>query len=800
VALRSIVRPILALLALSLTAACGSIPSLLRGTDTPPPATATITPTPTATPSPTPSPALHLEAAGLALRNGDWDRALEEYQAAANAADTALQGDGQLGVGETYVRAGLYAQGAEALTTFLSLHPDHEWAFDAYFLRATARRALGDVDGAVSDYDAYIAGRPGRIDGYVQEWAGDVLAGAGRNAEAANRYQAAAALPRIGPAAALYLKAGRSLLDGGDASTALAMVDSALQAATDDATRASANLYAGRALLALGDADGAHTRWLDSVEKYPAARDTYLGLIELVDADVPVDEFRRGFIDYLAGAYEAAVPAFGRVIDRQPSAEAYYYQALSRRGMGDYAGALDDFYVVYVAYPDFAERETAWLEAGRTASVFLGDYARARAIYLQLVAALPASESAPQALLSAGKAAEVDDDLTGAIETWLRVPAEYPASSLASQAAFLAGITRVRLGDLDGASEAFRQAGDRAQTGADRAAAALWVGKILEGQGNHEGAVGAWQTAAASDVSGYYSARAADLLAGRAPFQPTGLFTFPADLGAERAEAEAWLRTTFGLTDPAPLDRMDAALGSDPRLVRGEELLRLGMYAEAKTELSGLREAMAGDAASSYRLVHRFLDLGLYELAIRSARQILDLAGLDDAGTLQAPVYFNRIRFGPYFGDLILPEALAYNVDGLFLLSVVRQESLFEGFATSYADARGLMQVIPSTGAAIAGELGWPPGYTESDLHRPIVSVRFGTYYLAAERDRFDGDLFAALGAYNAGPGNALAWKELAPSDPDLFLEVLRFSEPRLYIKTIYEVFSIYRQLYSPPG
>ena len=166
-------------------------------------------------------------------------------------------------------------------------------------------------------------------------------------------------------------------------------------------------------------------------------------------------------------------------------------------------------------------------------------------------------------------------------------------------------------------------------------------------------------------------------------------------------------------------------------------------------------------------------------------------------GRCRLPTYFNRIRFGPYFGDLILPEALARNLDGLFLLSVVRQESLFEGFATSYADARGLMQVIPSTGAAIAGELGWPPGYAESDLHRPLVSVRFGTYYLAAERDRFDGDLFAALAAYNAGPGNALAWKDLAPDDPDLFLEVVRFSEPRLYIKTIYEAYSIYRQLYA---
>ncbi|HSB91069.1 MAG TPA: tetratricopeptide repeat protein, partial [Anaerolineales bacterium] len=536
--------------------ACAGLPALLPGTATPPPPTATITPTPTATPSPTPSPAVHLEAAGLALRNGDWDRALQEYQSAANSADPGPQGDGQFGVGETYVRAGLYGQGAEALTTFLSLHADHPRAADAYFLRATARRALRDVDGAVADFDAYLQTRPGVIDSYVQEWQGDVLEGAGRHAEAAARYQSAATLPRIGPAASLYLKAGRAYLDGGDATTALTLFNTAYEVAPDDAARASANLYAGRALVALGDREAGYARWLDSVEKYPAALDTYEGLVELVDADVPVDSYRRGFIDFLAGAYEPAIQAFGRAIDREPSAEAYYYRGLSRRGSGDYSGALEDLYVVYVAYPDFADRETAWLEAGRTASVFLGDYSRARSIYLDLVAALPGSANAPQALLSAGKSAEVEDDLQGAIDTWLRVPVEYPQSSLASQAAFLAGITRVRLGDVAGAAEAFRLAGDRAQTGADRAAAALWVGKILEAQGRHDEAVGAWQTAAASDVTGYYSARAADLLAGRKPFEPTGVFTFPTDQSADQAEAEAWLRTTFTLTDTAPLDRL----------------------------------------------------------------------------------------------------------------------------------------------------------------------------------------------------------------------------------------------------
>jgi soluble lytic murein transglycosylase len=191
------------------------------------------------------------------------------------------------------------------------------------------------------------------------------------------------------------------------------------------------------------------------------------------------------------------------------------------------------------------------------------------------------------------------------------------------------------------------------------------------------------------------------------------------------------------------------------------------------------------------------LRLGLYREAIIASRQILRLAGMDDAATLSAPAYFNRIRFAPYFGDLILPEAASYGLDGLFLLSVVRQESLFEGFATSSAAAHGLMQVIPSTGEAIAAELGWPADYTSADLHRPVVSVRFGTYYLASQRDRFQGDLYGALAAYNAGPGNAAAWKELAPSDPDLFLEVIRLEQPHLYIRVIAEVYEIYRSLYT---
>jgi soluble lytic murein transglycosylase len=130
---------------------------------------------------------------------------------------------------------------------------------------------------------------------------------------------------------------------------------------------------------------------------------------------------------------------------------------------------------------------------------------------------------------------------------------------------------------------------------------------------------------------------------------------------------------------------------------------------------------------------------------------------------------------------------------------VIRQESLFEGFVSSSAGAHGLMQIIPTTGAQIASELGEPLNYTEKDLYRPSVSVQFGTHYLANNLRLFNGDLYAALAAYNGGPGNSLEWKNLAGDDPDLFLESVRFEETRNYLRNIYEIHIVYRRLYGAP-
>jgi soluble lytic murein transglycosylase len=80
-----------------------------------------------------------------------------------------------------------------------------------------------------------------------------------------------------------------------------------------------------------------------------------------------------------------------------------------------------------------------------------------------------------------------------------------------------------------------------------------------------------------------------------------------------------------------------------------------------------------------------------------------------------------------------------------------------------------------------------------------VVSVRLGTQYLATQRNYFDGDLYAALAAYNAGPGNAIIWEAIAPEDSDLYLEVIRLKQPQDYIRHIYWAYTNYRALYIEP-
>lgn len=256
------------------------------------------------------------------------------------------------------------------------------------------------------------------------------------------------------------------------------------------------------------------------------------------------------------------------------------------------------------------------------------------------------------------------------------------------------------------------------------------------------------------------------------------------------------MRNTFSLAADTNFITM-TSFNEDENFIRANAFWNLGLYQEARDEYEILRSEYAQDPLNLFRLTNHFIEIGLYRSAIYSSRQILDLAGMNDFTSFEAPLWFNHIRFGIYFSDIVQEAVSDYDFDPMLIFSLIRQESFFEGFIVSSAGAKGLMQIMPATGEEISSLLRWPSNYQESDLYRPVVNIRMGTNYLSRMRTYFDNDIFAAMAAYNAGPGNVLNWLDKANNDPDLFLEIIPYEETQRYLRNIYTFYRIYETLYQ---
>ena len=791
------------------TLACQIFPSTNTSpTQTPTitPGGPTLTPSPTVmpTPFPTPVPVARIESGDEALFFGDFDSAREQYQTAFDeSTDKALKAAALWGLSRTALAEGRYQLALDTLTKLTNEYPDSTYAARAYFLMGEAHAKLNQPQQAADSYNLYSTKIPGVLDGYVQEYRGDALLQIKDYTGAINAYTSALHASRLDDGLTLQIKIAQARADFGDYAGALTAYDQIFASATNDYIRAQMDYLAGNAHEKLGQSDEANTRYLHTVENYPLSYFSYLALVELVDANVPVSELNRGLVDYFAARYDVALAAFDRYIaetqDQATDGTAQYYRALTLielQRTDEAIAALDSFIKAYPSHPRWAD---AWEEKSFLEWAVKGDNLAGAKTLIDFVAAVPSSPSAPEFLFTAARITERDNRLDEAAQLWERVANEYSASEQVSSALFLAGISRYRLNDYQGALTTFQRNLLLSIDPEDRARAYFWIGKTQTALGDNIGAQESWQQGQAVDSTNYYSIRARDMLLGNSPFQSALTTNLDIDLAQERKNAEAWMRITFNLPTDTDLST-PGALAQDPRFVRGTELWELGMYDEARLEFESLRESVKTNAADSFRLANHLLDIGLYRSAVFAARQVLTLAGLESqSASLSAPPYFNHVRYGLYYHDLIIEQAQTYGLDPLFMFSVIRQESLFEGFVRSTAGAHGLMQIIAPTGAQIAGELGWPLNYKEEDLYRPIVSVRFGAYYMDKNRDQLGGNLYAALAAYNGGPGNAIAWNQLAGNDPDLFLEVVRFEETRNYIRFIYEIFNTYKNIYGPP-
>ena len=98
----------------------------------------------------------------------------------------------------------------------------------------------------------------------------------------------------------------------------------------------------------------------------------------------------------------------------------------------------------------------------------------------------------------------------------------------------------------------------------------------------------------------------------------------------------------------------------------------------------------------------------------------------------------------PYADD-IFAAAKDNDLNPSLLAAVAAEESRFDPRAVSRKGARGLLQVMPSTGIRL--------GVSPRDLFDPDTNLQVGARYLRQLIDRFGGDLALVLAAYNAGEG-----------------------------------------------
>lgn len=126
------------------------------------------------------------------------------------------------------------------------------------------------------------------------------------------------------------------------------------------------------------------------------------------------------------------------------------------------------------------------------------------------------------------------------------------------------------------------------------------------------------------------------------------------------------------------------------------------------------------------------------------------------------------------------------HLNPFLVLALTRQESAFNKLAISSSKAMGLMQLLPTTAAEVAKQIGIS-GYSTPQLFNPETNIRLGTRYLKGLHDRFNGNSIEAIGAYNGGPGAMSRWKsQIKTADPDLFIEKIPYEQTRDYIKSVY--------------
>ena len=332
-------------------------------------------------------------------------------------------------------------------------------------------------------------------------------------------------------------------------------------------------------------------------------------------------------------------------------------------------------------------------------------------------------------------------------------------------------------------AEAYSLASRRAELAQNRVSLLHWVAGLAAFRlGWHAGAARHFAAHARSPAASPWNASAGAFWAARMLRR------------IERAdEAERWLReaarhkrTFYGMLarerlglphglnfEPPPLDDAGRVrIRAEPAAVRALALAEVGRTVEAEAEM---RRALAdADPGMTRALLAASTSARLPRAALLAGRRLL--------GRGDAPCDLALYPLAPW-----KPEG-GYGLDRALLLGFMRRESAFDTRASSNAGARGLMQLMPSTAAAVSGGERFS-GRALKRLLEPELNLTLGRDYLRLllEKEEVSGDLLNLAIAYNAGAGRLRRWKAAVRHMDDrlLFIESLPAKETRMFVEHV---------------
>ncbi len=292
-------------------------------------------------------------------------------------------------------------------------------------------------------------------------------------------------------------------------------------------------------------------------------------------------------------------------------------------------------------------------------------------------------------------------------------------------------------------------------------------GRALADLGKPGDAASAWVDAVEADPLGYSAAQAMSRL------HAAGPESFERGLAVlQRESPKADVSTSSEGTERAVL------------------LARLGLGDDAREELS--RAGVRGWPAIAV-----LNQAGLYAEAQRTLANLGTTWRRTPPGGENLPVW--KLAHPQPFADLIDGYEQSHDVPDLLAFAVMQTESRFNPGATSWAGARGLIQLMPATAQGVAKKAGMK--VSKEDLYDPATNLNLGMRYLSGLVGRYGGGPGAvalAIPSYNAGAGAVDKWLAKRGSwDLDLFIEAIPYDETRKYTQSVFGRWWAYRWIYG---